>query len=88
MACRISSAAVGPEATVRSAPHSSASRSASARVSTAITRAAVVALRICTPTCPSPPTPITTAVLPGASFGQERRMAWYGVSPASVSGAA
>jgi hypothetical protein len=31
---------------------------------------------------------MTTAVLSGVSFGQERRTAWYGVSAASVSGAA
>ena len=37
---------------------------------------------------PSPPTPITTAVVPGTSSASERLIAWYGVSPASVSGAA
>lgn len=39
-------------------------------------------------TWPSPPAPMTTAVLPGTSFGRERLMAWYGVRPASVSGTA
>ena len=37
--------------------------------------AAVIAFRICTPMCPRPPTPMTTAVVPGVSFGSERRMA-------------
>ena len=58
------------------------------RVSTATTRAPVVARRICTAKCPSPPTPITTAVAVGPSLRSERRTAWYGVSAASVSGAA
>ena len=31
---------------------------------------------------------MATAVEPGTSLGSERRMAWYGVRPASVSGAA
>ena len=38
------------------------------------------------PTCPSPPAPMTTATLPGSSLDMERLIAWYGVSPASVSG--
>ena len=37
---------------------------------------------------PRPPTPMATAVEPGTSLGSDRRMAWYGVRPASVSGAA
>lgn len=31
---------------------------------------------------------MTTAVLPGTSAGSARLIAWYGVSPASVSGTA
>ncbi len=38
--------------------------------------------------CPSPPMPITTQVVPGRSRGRASSTAWYGVSPASVSGAA
>ena len=49
---------------------------------------AVIAFSSCTPMWPRPPTPMATAVDPGTSFGSERRMAWYGVRPASVSGAA
>ena len=37
------------------------------------------------PTCPRPPVPMTTAVVPAPSFGSEFLIAWYGVSPASVS---
>ena len=37
---------------------------------------------------PSPPTPITTAVDDGPSLAADRLTAWYGVSPASVRGAA
>ena len=50
--------------------------------------AAVVAFTICTPRWPRPPTPMTTTVASGVIFAQERRTAWYGVRPASVSGAA
>src|SRR4051794_2100741 len=37
------------------------------------------------PTCPRPPAPITTAVLPAGSASRLDTIAWYGVSPASVS---
>ena len=37
------------------------------------------------PTCPSPPAPRTTAVLPAGSADRLETIAWYGVSPASVS---
>jgi len=55
---------------------------------TAMIFAGDMARRIWTPTCPRPPTPMTTAVEPGTSRGSERLTAWYGVRPASVSGAA
>ena len=38
--------------------------------------------------CPSPPIPITTQDVPGRNAGRASAIAWYGVSPASVSGAA
>ena len=37
------------------------------------------------PTWPRPPAPMTTAVEPGMSLGSDGLIAWYGVSPASVS---
>ena len=37
---------------------------------------------------PRPPTPMTTACEPGVSLGSDSLTAWYGVRPASVSGAA
>ena len=37
---------------------------------------------------PRPPAPITSAVEPGTRRSSERLTAWYGVRPASVSGAA
>lgn len=88
VAARMASRVVSSESMVISAPYPATTWSASGRVSTATTRAAVVGLRICTAMWPSPPTPITTTVDPGTSWGQLRRTAWYGVSPASVKGAA
>ena len=53
-----------------------------------IVTAPLSARRACTPIWPSPPTPITTATEPAPSRPSERLTAWYGVRPASVSGAA
>src|SRR6185437_1430378 len=52
------------------------------------TVAGVRARRICTARWPRPPAPITTAVDPGPRRWSDRLTAWYGVSPASVRGAA
>ena len=65
-----------------------ASSSASGIASTAMTRAGESAPRIWIAMWPRPPAPITTAVEPGTSSGSDRLIAWYGVSAASVSGAA
>ncbi len=85
---RISCTASGPGATARSAPPRSALSREDSRGSTATIRAAVVALSTWTARWPRPPTPMTTAVETGPSLCCERRTAWYGVSAASVSGAA
>ena len=66
---RISAAAVSPDATVCVAPSSRASSSLAASMSVAITRAGESARSSCTAMWPRPPTPITTALLPGTSFG-------------------
>ena len=81
-------AASSPASTARAAPTSVASVSAGSRVSTAITLAGVSASRIWMARCPRPPAPITTACEPGVSLGKARLTARYGVSPASVNGAA
>ena len=41
----------------------------------------------CRPTCPTPPMPITAAVLPGSRRGTSFLTAWYAVMPASACGA-
>ena len=70
------------------APAPSARRRASSRMSIATMRAGVSSRSSWTATCPSPPTPITTAVEPGRRWCCSVVIAWYGVSAASVSGAA
>ena len=62
--------------TVWCAPHCSASFSASGLRSTAMISAGVSAPRHWMPMWPSPPAPITTALLPGSRTGTVLRTAW------------
>src|SRR4051812_41058472 len=82
---RIEPAADESERSTWCAPTFDASASFSSLTSSATTVAPVIARRIWMPTCPRPPAPITTAVLPAGSASRLETIAWYGVSPASVS---